>query len=493
MAAVPLLGDLLDEAAQVRPDGLAVVSGDESITFAALARKARRFAAVLQTRGVQRGDRVVICGRNSVDVCAAFWGVLAAGAVAVVVDPSTKPARLAWLVEDCAAAAVLAENPDLVDATARPVVRLGDNGDGGVFRPNRTPLDIDLAAIIYTSGSTGEPKGVMLTHRNMLTAATSICSYLELGPDDVVLCALPLAFDYGLYQLIMSVRQRATLVLERSFHLPVQLLRQIERHRVTFVPVVPTMLAVLGALTGSDHDLSSVRAVTSTAATLSPNHLAVSRRLFPSALVFSMYGLTECKRCTYLPPGDLERKPASVGIPIPNTEMWAVGPDGARLGPNEVGELVVRGATVMAGYWGRPDATAECLRPGPLPGERVLHTGDQGWLDDEGYVYLRGRLDDVVKCRGQKVALAEVEAALLAVDGVGEAVVVAEPDEVLGAALVAFVVPLRPGETSDEVLLAACRRGLTERLETYKLPRSVSVRTALPRTANGKIRRSELV
>ena len=157
--------------------------------------------------------------------------------------------------------------------------------------------------------------------------------------------------------------------------------------------------------------------------------------LFPAARIYSMYGLTECKRCTYLPPADIDRKPESVGIPIPNTELWIVDEGGKRVGVNVVGQLVIRGATVMKGYWEKPEATAKKLKPGPLPGEQVLYTGDYCRLDDEGYLYFVGRMDDIIKSRGEKVAPKEVEAVLYNIPGVREAAVIGVDDQILGQAV----------------------------------------------------------
>ena len=256
----------------------------------------------------------------------------------------------------------------------------------------------------------------MLTHRNMLTAATSITTYLENVEDDVILGVLPLAFDYGLYQMIMAFRVGARLVLERSFAFPAAGARaSMAEERVTGLPRRADDLRH----PRRDEDARSsttspaIRYVTNTAAALPVKHIAVLQRALPdSARIYSMYGLTECKRCTYLPPEDLERKPTSVGIAIPNTELWIVDEDGQRLGPDEVGQLVIRGATVMKGYWEKPEATAKKLQPGPLPGEQVLYTGDFCRLDDEGYLYFVGRMDDIIKSRGEKVAPKEVESAL---------------------------------------------------------------------------------
>ncbi len=201
-----------------------------------------------------------------------------------------------------------------------------------------------------------------------------------------------------------------------------------------------------------------------------------------------MYGLTECKRCTYLPPADLARKPASVGLAIPNTELWLVDEQDRRLGPHQVGQLVIRGATVMRGYWEKPEETAKKLRPGPLPGELVLYTGDLCRLDEEGYLYFVGRMDDIIKTRGEKVAPKEVENAIVDLPGVREVAVVGVPDEVLGQAVKAFVV-LEPGAQLDEkAVLRECQR----KLEAFMVPRSVVFLPSLPKTDTGKIKKSGL-
>jgi acyl-CoA synthetase (AMP-forming)/AMP-acid ligase II len=207
------------------------------------------------------------------------------------------------------------------------------------------------------------------------------------------------------------------------------------------------------------------------------------RILFPEAKIFSMYGLTECKRCTYLPPEDMDRKPDSIGIPIPNTELWLVDEHGDVITePNTVGQLVIRGSTVMAGYWRKPEATAKRLKPGPTPDEKVLYTGDYCSLDEEGYLYFKGRIDHVIKSRGMKVSPNEVESFLHTVSGVEAATVVGIEDQERGEALFAFVQPsLNVGLHVSEIL-DLCRK----HLEPYKVPEYISILKTLPRTANGK-------
>jgi acyl-CoA synthetase (AMP-forming)/AMP-acid ligase II len=355
--------------------------------------------------------------------------------------------------------------------------------------PPRRALDVDLASIIYTSGSTGEPKGVMLTHRNMLAAATSVSSYLGMREDDVVLAVLPLAFDYGLYQMIMSFRVGARVVLERSFTFPAAVLAQVVKEGVTGFPGVPTIFAVLAEMkTLQRYDFSRIRYVTNTAAALAQKHIERLQELFPRAQLFSMYGLTECKRCTYLPPADLARKPGSVGVAIPNTELWLVDEHDVRLPPGRVGQLVIRGATVMRGYWEKPEQTAKKLRPGPLPGELVLYTGDYCRLDEEGYLYFVGRMDDIIKSRGEKVAPKEVESAIVDIPGVKEAAVIGVPDEVLGQAVKAFVVLEEGAALGEKEILRACQA----RLENFMVPKLVAFVASLPRTSTGKITKAEL-
>jgi len=329
----------------------------------------------------------------------------------------------------------------------------------------------------------------MLSHRNMLTAAASIGQYLGLTSDDVILCTLPLAFDYGLYQMILSVRYATRLVLERGIFLSAEIMKRIAAERVTVLPLVPTITALLAQVRNpSLWDRSSVRIVTTSGAALLPKHIDTLTSLFPHARVFSMYGLTECKRCTYLPPEDLARKPDSVGIAIPNTELWLIDDTGERVGPGQVGQLVIRGATVMQGYWNKPEETARKLHPGPLPGERVLHTGDLCRLDEEGYLYFVGRMDDIIKSRGEKVAPAEVEAVLLTIPGVREAAVIGVPDPVLGEAVKAFIVT-DDGVNLDEM---AIRRACAERLESNKVPQRIALVQSLPRTSSGKMSKRDL-
>src|SRR6185369_17570558 len=226
-----------------------------------------------------------------------------------------------------------------------------------------------------------------------------------------------------------------------------------------------------------DYDLSAIRYVTNTAAALPVKHITMLRDLFPTARIYSMYGLTECKRCTYLPPADIARKPESVGIAIPNTELWIVDDEDRKVGPNQVGQLVIRGATVMKGYWEKPEATAKKIKPGPLPGELVLYTGDLCRLDEEGFLYFVARMDDVIKSRGEKVAPREVEDALYEMPGIKEAAVIGVPDPILCHAVKAFVVLAAGVSYTEGQIITHCKH----RLEPLMVPKRVEFRAELPR------------
>ncbi|MCB1337548.1 MAG: long-chain fatty acid--CoA ligase, partial [Maritimibacter sp.] len=211
-------------------------------------------------------------------------------------------------------------------------------------------------------------------------------------------------------------------------------------------------------------------------------------KLFPTTEIYSMYGQTECKRCTYLPPEQLKTRPGSVGIAIPGTQAFLVDETGARLPAGREGELVIRGAHVMKGYWNNPTATEKALKPGPLPGENQLHTGDLFRTDDEGFLYFVGRKDDIIKSRGEKVAPKEVEAVLHEIPEINEAVVLGRPDPVLGEAVHAIIVPKGDAKPDERQLLRYCR----QRLEDFAVPASFEFRAELPKTANGKVDRKLL-
>lgn len=485
----------------------ALVTERKRLRYDELDDLSNRLAAALAANGVQRGDRVLVFMDNCWEAAVSIFAVLKAGATFSPINASTKADKLAYVIGDCEPAAVLTQAklmPVVTQARALSERRLfvastrapsGHVPAGAAAfesclevapEPARHGgIDIDLAMLIYTSGSTGRPKGVMMTHRNVDAAADSITTYLRNTPDDVILNVLPLAFDYGLYQLLMAMKLGATLVLEKSFAFPQAIFERIRAEKVTGFPLVPTMAALILQMRDlAPGFLPSLRYLSNTAAALPPVHIARLRELFPGARLYSMYGLTECKRCTYLPPEELDRRPGSVGIAIPNTEAIVVDDAGNRVPPGVAGELVIRGPHVMQGYWRNDAATAQMLRPGPHPWEKRLHTGDLFRTDEEGFLYFVGRKDDIIKTRGEKVAPKEVEAVLHAHPGIAEAVVVGVPDPVLGHAIAALVV-LSDETLSEREIIRYC----AGQLEDFMVPKLIEIRRELPKTDTGKVSR----
>jgi acyl-CoA synthetase (AMP-forming)/AMP-acid ligase II len=444
---------------------------------------------------------VVVLLPNCPAAVVSIYGTLLAGGTFSVVNHNVKPAKLDPVLENCAPAFVITDAAGLRTLSAIPhrLPRLGVyvtgvapvdaiSFDRACARKraldSARQVDLDLAGIIYTSGTTSTPKGVALSHRNMVSAARSIQDYLNLESADRILNLLPLSFDYGLYQLLLAVQAGATLVLRDGFGFPYEILRTIADRSISVLPCVPTMMAILLRMEQtSGLDLTSVRKITNTGAALPGAFVPRLKRLFPSADVYSMYGLTECKRVSWLPPSEIDARPDSVGIPMPNTEVYVVDDDGQWHDLDATGELVVRGSNVMCGYYRDPEATARTLREGLHPWERVLYTGDLFRIDRAGYLYFLGRKDEVFKSRGERVSPREIEVVLYAIPGVTAARVSPVPDPVLGNAIRAEVAGdatrLNVGN-----IRAHCRRNLEERL----VPQEIEVLRELPLSASGKVR-----
>jgi long-chain acyl-CoA synthetase len=499
-----LVRDFLECTAQRLPGKTALVCGDRRVTYAEVDSMANRVAQALRAHGVQRGDRVVIHLTNGLAAVVAIFATLKSGAVFVPVNATAKADKVGFILQNCRATALVTDLKDtlpespwlklVVDCGAGanqiPALRRNEvamESLADIFtlreatRPPRINSEDDLACLIYTSGSTGRPKGVMCEHRNVVFASGSIIEYLRNAESDIVLNALPLSFDYGLYQLLMTFRFGGTLVLEDSFAYPAVVLQRIAEERVTGLPGVPTFFSLLLRQKLAAYDLSSLRYLTNTAAALPPSHVLELRARFPGARLYSMYGLTETKRTLYLPPEELERRAGSVGIPIPGTEAWLEDQAGRRIPPGRIGELVIRGRHVMRGYWENSVATAHRFRPGRA-GERLCYSGDLFRQDAEGYFYFVGRKDDIIKSRGEKVAPKEVENVLFALPGVVEAAVLGVPDPVLGQAVKAYLVCRGTLPTATRVQ-AHCRA----HLEDFMVPREVEFRDSLPKNASGKI------
>lgn len=514
-----LVHEFLELSAEKHPDKTALVCGDNRLTYQEVEAAANRLAHALVDAGLERGDRVAVYMEPSVEVVTSVFAAMKAGGVFIVINPQVRAHKASYILNDCQVrglvtdvlhlreiSAELGECPHLEHVIltdyqrARPEmleregvtfrsyqeITTGFPGD----RPDSRNIDIDLASLIYTSGSTAQPKGVMLTHLNMVSAASSIIEYLENRPDDIVLNVMPLSFDYGLYQMLMTMKFGGTLVQERSFMYPYETIDLLIREKVTGFPIVPTVAAILFKLKHLDkYDFSSLRYITNTAQALPPQYIRQLHSIFPTAKIYSMYGLTECKRVSYLPPDELERRPTSVGKAMPNCEAYIVGEDGKRVEKaGEVGELVVRGANVMKGYWNLPEETAEVLKPGPLPGEKVLYTGDLFKMDEESFLYFVARKDNILKVAGERVSPKEIETVVHGIEGVSEAAVVGVEDALLGNAIKVFVVMNSGAALTEKDIIKHCSKNM----EHYMVPKYVEFRAELPKSSHGKVDKKTL-
>lgn len=508
-----LVNEFLQLSAARFPDKEALICDGRRFTYRDIERLTNQMAQALLTSGIQRGDRVVVYLPNRLEAVIAIFAILKAGGVFVVINRTTKADKLTYILTDCQAKAIVTDEMAyetvlnqqiglprgltifLTDPPAKPSVGVPYQLLGEIFGsasavapPNRC-IDMDLAALIYTSGSTGQPKGVMLTHLNIISAATSITQYLENESTDIILNVLPLSFDYGLYQVLMAFKIGGTLVLEKSFSYPFAIIDKIIHEKVTGFPIVPTMAAILVQLDGlAKYNFERLRYISNTAAHLPSAHIAKLRQLFPATKIYCMYGLTECKRVSYLPPDMLDLKPNSVGKGMPNEEVYIVDENGQRVGPGVIGELVVRGSNVMKGYWGLPEETCRVLKPGLYPWEQVLYTGDLFQMDEDGFLYFVARKDDIIKSRGEKVSPKEIENVIYGLPGVAEVAVIGVPDAVLGQAIKAVIVPRDGHALTENEVKSFCARNL----EDFMVPKIVEFRSQLPKTNSGKIKKTDL-
>lgn len=514
--------EFLARGAKRWPQATALVAKDQSISFAALWEAVGANAAGLLELGIARGDRIGVWLDKRIETVTAFFGASLAGAVFVPINPVLKPPQVYHILIDCNVrvlvttherllsleptlarcrdlrCVVLVEvGADVVPSTgATTTVSWAALQQARARSSRRCPgvIDIDMAAILYTSGSTGLPKGVVLSHRNLVVGGQSVSQYLENGPHDRILSALPFSFDAGLSQITTAFCSGARLVL-LSYLTARDLKRVCASEQITGITAVPPLWFQLGALDWSDGAGCSLRYFANTGGHMPLPLLQRLREIFPRAKPYLMYGLTEAFRSTYLDPAEVDRRPNSIGKAIPNAEILVVNPQGGICGPGEEGELVHRGALVALGYWNDSQRTAERFRPAPgrPPGlsgqELAVWSGDIVRQDDEGFLYYVGRRDDMIKTSGYRVSSTEIEEVVYATGQVEEVVALGLPHPTLGQAIAVIAKAKGGAPLAQAEILTACRRALP----LYMVPALFVQRSQLPRNPNGKIDRQALV
>jgi len=475
-------------------------SDGSGLTYAETEEKVCRAAQWLRANGVEPGDRVALFLANRAEIPILLFAAARIGAVFVVLNDRLMPRGLEKVLCQAEARVLIADASTVERAREADVAiplricfdALPDTWLSGetLFdaEPLTDPIAIDEDApvcLVFTSGSTGAPRGVTLTHTNILFVVEAIQKRLAYRPGDIVGNFLPLSFDYGLYQVFLCALSGSSLYLGNPGQVGPRLPRILEQEGVTVLPGVPTVYSALISLhRRRPFDLPRLRAITNTGERLPLSYIEEMQRMFPGLDVFVMYGLTECKRVSILLPEEFRERPESVGRALDGTEAFAVNDRGDRLPPGSTGQLAVRGPHVAArGYWRSPGETAKRYRREP-DGSVTLLTGDNGSVDADGFLYFEARADDLIKHRGNRISPIEIETEACALDGIVEASVLhdSERDRLL---LVATV--------SDSAKTAATiLEALGTVLEPAKIPDEVVIRESLPRSMNGKIDRKAL-
>ncbi len=467
----------------------AIIDGDRTTTYGELIARARAVTAALARRDVAVGDRVALFLPRGPEAAAAFFGVLATGAVAVTVNESLRPRQIERILGHSRATVLVSRATTLARLPRRLSTQASlldldhvDGGDGQV----ESRIGDDPAHIVYTSGSTGMPKGVTISHANLWAGVQSVVEYLGIRSDDRIAGFLPFSFDYGLNQLLCAVATGATLVVERS-PIPHRLVQALATNHVSVLGAVPPLwLQLLGVDAFRSRPLPSLRLMTNTGGRLPVSAVRQLRESQPQADLVLMYGLTEAFRSTRLDAAVVDRKPSSIGRAIPGAEILVVDDELRRCGPGQIGELVHRGPTVALGYWNDPEASARVFRPNPLrpdgcPGaERVVFSGDLVYQDEDGDLFFVGRRDTMIKTLGYRVSPDEIADVIYTSGEVAEALVTSEPDDARGSRIVAYVVFRDDGDPDRLQAFVAAE------LPRHMQPQRIEARPALRRTSSGK-------
>ena len=514
-----LLHQLIDSAAARSAGRIALVHKKEEFTYASVSAHVQAVASGLLSLGLSPSERVAVYLPKQPESVFGLFGTARAGGVFVPVNPLLKPHQVAYILKDCNVR-ILITSSDRLNLLSEVLPECHDlrsvvvTGNPQSKRPIITPLNIlhwdeafaekdgrqsegyrridsDMAAILYTSGSTGNPKGVVLSHRNMVAGAKSVAEYLVNHADDRLLAVLPFSFDYGLSQMTTAFHVGAQVVL-MDYLLPRDVIRAVERHAITGLAAVPPLWNQLARLEWPENTARSLRYITNSGGAMPKTTTTRLQQALPSTDIYLMYGLTEAFRSTYLPPDQVDIRPESMGKAIPNAEILVVREDGSECAPGEPGELVHRGALVAQGYWNDPEKTAERFRPCPgqapeIPvTEIAVWSGDQVKRDEEGYLYFISRKDEMIKTSGYRVSPTEVEEVIYGCKLVSEAVALGIPHPTLGQAILLLVTGT--GTETEETILQQCRKALPN----FMLPQAVLIRDSLPRNQNGKIDRKSL-
>ena len=504
------VNQFLEISAQKCPDKNAAWYKNQWRSFSEIDTHANKVGNYLKANGIQRGDRVALLYENSFNYIICYYAILKIGAITVSLNTQTTTESLIYLLSDSGAKAIITNNkfskylvPALkkVSCLKQIIIDQEDLSEyeisgncnqislkeilinGNSNHPNVRCIDSDLASIVYTSGSTGKPKGVTLSHLNIVSNTHSIVEYLELTSNDRIMVVLPFYYCYGKSLLNTHFFVGGSVVIDNRFAYPNVVLETMKKTEITGFSGVPsTFLILLHKSSVRTFKFDSLRYLTQAGAAMAPIVQKEVAKVFKSAKLFIMYGATEASaRLSYLDPDMLAQKWGSIGKAIPNVDLFIADKNGREVGQGEVGEIVAKGSNLMQGYWGNPEATSNIMRNG------LYYTGDLGKKDKDGFLYVVGRIKDMIKIGGKQVSAKEVEEAILEMDCVQETAVIGVSDKILGEVIKTVIVP-RNGPIKIEKI----QDYLSSKLPQYKIPKYFEFRKNLPKNESGKIMKEAL-
>jgi acyl-CoA synthetase (AMP-forming)/AMP-acid ligase II len=488
----PSVASFVREASARSPDALFLYDATRSLTFAEAWQQIEAIAEGLHARGIGHGDRVVIVTENRIESVLLFFATIQVGGIAVILHPQLKPEGLRRVIDQTQPKLGLLEASTAALSTEfgeTPVVWAEQPSFEELLQAPASEavpfpgLSSDPAFLVFTSGSTGTPRGVILTHAVVRFVAAAIQARLQYQAEDRVAVLLPLSFDYGLYQLFYAAIAGASVFIGRPEMAGPELPRILAAQEISVLPGVPTLFGGLIKMQRyRPVPLPKIRVITNTGDHLPQSYIASLRELFPQARIHPMYGLTECKRVSILQPEEFEARPESVGRPLDGTQVFAIDEEGRRLPAGVIGELCVTGPHLAPGYWQASEETAK--RYPMLDGVRVLRSGDYGRVDAEGFLFIHGRSDFLIKHKGHRLSPAEVEEEACRIDGVVAAGCVKDEAKDL---LCLFATVSDPSLDEAKIIQA-----LSAKLEPAKVSNRVFLLPELPKTGNQKVDRKAL-
>ncbi len=474
------------------PDKTAIIYKNTSITYREVMERAIEVAGWLKANGIEQGDRVLILVKNSDEFVYVLFGILMNRGCFVPANPQIDEKQLDYIVKNCTPKCIITEQDSVhlkkVKGLKNTIVAdvqecKKKDEESNLYQIIYQAEGEDLAAIVYTSGTSRYPKGVVECNKQIVFVTEAINKVIGNTESDVVLCGLPLSFDYGLYQIFLTFQAGATLVLEEDFSVCANIPKIMRDYQVTGFPGVPTLFNLLilsHAFEGIE--LPNLKYITSTGDVFSINTIKKLQQQLPHTTIYPMYGLTECKRVSIMPNGYEEKRPTAVGLPLPGIHVRIVDMDNQEVADGVTGQLVIDGPNVMNGYWNNFEDTVKKYRYDEKTGRVQLYSGDLFYKDKEGYLFYQGRNERFIKCRGYKVSPIEVEHVLCSINGVSQAAVFGIPDEVQGEKVCAVVQMSK--RIDINYLLGICKI----KLQSEKIPSKIELTFKnLPRTVNGKI------